>query len=228
MQSQPHKLTIQDNIELALKRLNINSKINYAGRTDTGVHALNQSIDFYIPLYWENINKLKENLNKIIHPHIHIKTIRFKNNDFHSRFSAKARSYRYIITNQYTPFNSQYSLYKKNLDINIMQKTIKIFEGKHDFEYFCKMGSEVNSYERKIYDTKVIKYKNYVIIKFIGNGFLRSQIRMMTQFLIDISDKKLSIKDLEKQLNKETKISTKLAIPNGLYFEKVWYENFNY
>ena len=228
MQSQPHKLTIQDNIELALKRLNINSKINYAGRTDTGVHALNQSIDFLIPNYWQNLEKLKNSLNNILHPHIHIKTIRFRNNDFHSRFSAKARSYRYIITNQYTPFNSQYSLYKRNLDIEIMQKAIKLFEGIQDFEYFCKTGSEVNSFIREIYKTNVITHKNYVIIKFVGNGFLRSQIRMMTQFLIDISDKKLSIKNLENQLEKKDKFSTKLIIPNGLYFEKVWYGNFNY
>jgi len=114
------------------------------------------------------------------------------------------------------------------LNIDLIKQAIQLFKGKHNFEYFCKMGSEVNSYEREIYKTNIILYKNYAIIKFIGNGFLRSQIRMMTQFLIDISDKKLSIKDLEKQLNKEKKISTKLAIPNGLYFEKVWYENINY
>ena len=154
--------------------------------------------------------------------------MRIQNQNFHSRFSAKARSYRYIITNQYTPFNSQYTMYKKNLNIDKIQKAIEIFKGKHNFEYFCKMGSEVNSYNREVYDTKVTKYKNYVIIKFIGNGFLRSQIRMMTQFLIDISDNKLSIKNLEMQLNKIEKISTKLAVPNGLYFERVWYENFNY
>jgi len=119
-------------------------------------------------------------------------------------------------------------MYKKNLDIETMKKAIKFFEGKHDFEYFCKMGSDVNSYEREIYFTKILQYKNYVIIKFVGNGFLRSQIRMMTQFLIDISDHKLTFDDLENQLTKTNKISTKLAIPNGLYFEKVWYEHFNY
>jgi len=208
--------------------LNINTKINYAGRTDTGVHALNQSIDFLIPNYWQNLEKLKTSLNKILSPNIQIKIMRFRNYNFHSRFNAIARSYRYIITNNQTPFNAKYTMYKKNLNLEIMQKAIKLFEGEHDFEYFCKMGSEVNSYIRTIYDVKVTSHKNYVIIKFIGNGFLRSQIRMMTQFLIDISDHKLSIKDLEYQLNKTKKISTKLAIPNGLYFEKVWYENFNY
>jgi len=223
IQSQPHKNTIQDKIESALKKLNIDSKINYSGRTDAGVHSLNQSIDFIIPTYWENLEKLKDSLNKIITPYIFIKRINFVNIYFHSRFNAKARSYRYLITNKFSPFSAPYTLYKKNLDINLIKKSIKYFEGVHNFEYFSKKGSEVNNYIREIFHTDVIIMKNYVIIKFVGNGFLRSQIRMMVSFLLHISDGELSIEELKKQLNKEKIISTNLAIPNGLYFERVWY-----
>ena len=74
----------------------------------------------------------------------------------------------------------------------------------------------------------MILYKNYTIIRFIGNGFLRSQIRMMTQFLLDISDNIYSIDNLKTQLNKKEKISTKLASPFGLYLERIWYETTNY
>jgi len=144
-------------------------------------------------------------------------------NEFHSRFNAKARSYRYIITNNFSPFNSSYTLYKPDINIDILKTNIKLFEGRFDFEYFSKKGSEVHSYIREIYKTDVIAYKNYTILKFKGNGFLRSQIRMMTQFLLDISDKNLTSQDLINQLNKKDKISTKLVIPNGLYFERVWY-----
>jgi tRNA pseudouridine38-40 synthase len=162
-------------------------------------------------------------------PYIYIKRINFVDINFHSRFLATARSYRYIITNQLTPFNYNYTFYKKELDIEMMQKAIKLFIGRHDFEYFHKVGSNPNSFIREIYDSYIIKHKNYVIIKFIGNGFLRSQVRMMTKFLIDISDKKLSLEDLKKQLEKKEKISTNLIVPNGLYFERVYYEkNFNY
>jgi tRNA pseudouridine38-40 synthase len=144
--------------------------------------------------------------------------------DFHSRFLATARSYRYVITNQYSPFLSNYTFYKKNLDIEIMQKAIKYFIGIHDFEYFHKTGSDTHSFIREIYNAYIITHKNYVIIKYIGNGFLRSQVRMMTQFLIDISDKKLSIDNLKNQIDKKEKVSTKLIIPNGLYFERVFYK----
>jgi len=228
MQSQPHGQTIQDTIEKALKKLNINSKINYAGRTDTGVHGLNQSIDFEIPYFWNNLEKLKFSLNKIITPYIFVKFIRIVNDNFHSRFLATKRSYRYLITNRFTPFNAPYTLYKKNLDIELLQKSIKLFEGEHDFEFFSKKGSEVNHFIRKITHSNIILHKNYVIINFEGNGFLRSQIRMMVKFLLDISDKKFTPSDLSKQLNKQKLISNDLVIPNGLYFKKVWYEDFNY
>jgi tRNA pseudouridine38-40 synthase len=188
------------------------------------VHALNQSIDFLIPSFWQNLEQLKISLNKIIAPYIFIKKIRIVNKNFHSRFLATARSYRYLITNQYSPFLNDYTFYKKNLDIEIMQKAIKLFIGKHDFEYFHKVGSEPHSFIREIYNAYIITYKNYVIIKYIANGFLRSQVRMMTQFLIDISDKKLTIENLENQLNKKEKISTNLIVSNGLYFERVFYK----
>jgi len=229
IQSQPHKNTVQDKIESALKKLNIDSKINYSGRTDAGVHALNQSIDFIIPTYWENLNQLKISLNKIIAPYIFIKRINFVNINFHSRFNAKARSYRYLISNKFSPFSAPYSLYKKNIDINLIKKSIKYFEGIHNFEYFHKKGSEITDFEREIFKTNIILYKNYVIIKFESKGFLRSQVRMMIKFLLDISDKKLTINDLELQLNREKRVSSNVVIPNGLYFERVFYEkNFNY
>jgi len=223
IQTQPHRKTIQDSIELALQKINIDSKINYAGRTDSGVHALNQSIDFEIPHYWSDLEKLQNSLNSIIKPYIYIKKIKEVDSSFHSRFSAKKRSYRYLITNRYTPFNSNYSLYKKRVNIEKIKEAIKLFEGVHNFEYFSKKGSEVNNYIREIFHTDVIIMKNYVIIKFVGNGFLRSQIRMMVSFLLHISDGELSIEELKKQLNREKIISTNLAIPNGLYFERVWY-----
>jgi tRNA pseudouridine38-40 synthase len=224
LQKQPHKNTIQDNIEIALKRLNIYTTINYSGRTDTGVHALNQSIDFEIPIYWANLEKLKLKLNKILYPHIYIKKIRIVSNDFHSRFDAKARSYRYVISNKTSPFLSPYTIYKPNLDIKKMDLAIKEFQGTHDFEYFKKNGSETVNFTRTIYNSYIITHNNYVIIKFIGNGFLRSQVRLMVGFLLEISNKNLTIKELKSQINKEKKFNIPLAPANALYFERSFYE----
>ncbi|NPA55780.1 MAG: tRNA pseudouridine(38-40) synthase TruA [Epsilonproteobacteria bacterium] len=226
MQTQPHKNTIEDHILYALDKLSIHASINYAGRTDSGVHALNQSIDFVVPDFWSDLSKLKYALNNLLAPFIRIKRLLIKPPNFHSRFDALARSYRYVITNHVTPFNYPYVLYANNLDLELLQKALYIIQGKHDFRYFCKTGSQNHSFVREIYSAQIINYKNYVIIRFVANGFLRSQIRLMTAFLLEIANKNLTLNDLQQQIEAKKLIYKKTSLPNGLYFERAWYENF--
>ena len=222
MQKQPDKPTIQGEIENALLKLNINPSITHAGRTDRGVHALNQVISFEAPIFWE-LSKLQTNLNKILHPSIHIKKLTPTHKDFNPRFDAKKRSYRYIITNKFTPFNANYTtFYEKKINIDLLKKALKEFEGTHNFELFAKTGSSVNSYVRTIFKTNIYEYKDFVIIKIVGNGFLRGQIRLIVDFLLKINENQLTIHDIKKQLN-GTLISKHLAAPNGLYLERIWY-----
>jgi tRNA pseudouridine38-40 synthase len=223
MQIQPNKKTVEGEILKALNKININTKIYHSGRTDRGVHALNQVISFEIPDFW-NLEKLKILLNKILYPSIYFKKIKLASSDFHPRFSAKKRSYRYLISKHFTPFNAKYSLYYPNkLNLNIINKALNVLTGKHDFEYFAKTGSNVNHYIREIYKAYAFEYKNFYIIKIIGNGFLRGQIRIIIDFLLKINENKLTINDLKKQLNKKQLISKHLAPPNGLYLERIWY-----
>ena len=223
MQKQPGKKTVQGTIEEALEKINIKSGVQHAGRTDRGVHALNQVISFDVPEFWEN-EKLKTLLNKIIHPYIHIKKLKTANSGFNPRFDAKKRSYRYIISKHFSPFNADYiTTYKKEINESLIKNSLKMFEGKHDFEYFAKTGSEVNNYIREIYKTDFFKYKDFYVFKIEGNGFLRGQIRIIIDFVLKINENILSMEDLKKQLNKEKLISKHLAPPNGLYLERIWY-----
>jgi len=222
MQKQPNKKTIQGEIEKALLKLNINSTLTHAGRTDRGVHALNQVISFNIPLFWE-LEKLKNSLNKILHPYIHIKKLKNTTSEFNPRFDAKKRSYRYLITSTFSPFMNDYTLYyPKQINYSLLQDALDILKGKHDFTYFAKTGSEVNSYERVIFNAKIFPYKHLSVIKIEGNGFLRGQIRIIVDFLLKINENKLTINDLKAQLNGKL-ISKHLASPNGLYLERIWY-----
>jgi tRNA pseudouridine38-40 synthase len=223
MQIQPNKKTIQGEIQNALKKLNINSQIQHAGRTDRGVHALNQVISFNSPAYWE-IEKLKNSLNKILHPYIHIKKLEKTLSNFNPRFDAKKRSYRYIITPHFSPHTADYqTFYPKKINYPLLNEALRILIGKHDFEYFAKTGSEVNNYIREIYNAKIFQYKHLSVIKIEGNGFLRGQIRIIVDFLLKINDNELSLKDLEMQLTKTKLINKHLAPPNGLYLERIWY-----
>jgi tRNA pseudouridine38-40 synthase len=100
---------------------------------------------------------------------------------------------------------------------------MELFIGVHDFEYFCKTGSEPASTIREIYAIDFYKYNDLHILRFRANSYLRSQIRMMVDFIMKISSGKLTIEDLRKQLNKEKATSWTLASPNGLYLSKISY-----
>ncbi len=223
-QTQPQKDTVQDIFEETLRRLQINSKLILSGRTDKDVHASGQVASLELPAFWTDLKKLKESLLKQLPNSICIKSIKPISDDFHARFSAKNRYYRYIIsTVPTTPFNSNYTYYHSNINKAKINEAIKLLVGIHDFEYFSKKGSEPKSTTREIFDIKFYKYKDCYIFKFKANSYLRSQIRMMVSFLLKISDGKLTLKDLENQLKKKELVSWTLAPANGLYLSKITY-----
>jgi len=216
--------TIANNLQKALKTLNINDFPTASGRTDKGVHALGQVIHLDLPPYWNDLEKLKFSLNKILFPSINIKKIEQTHKNFHARYDAKSRVYRYIIsTKKPSVFLMPYITFLDKIDTNRIKNSIKLFEGRHDFEYFKKCGSDTKNYIREIYKADFYIYKDLCVFYFEANGFLRSQIRMMVSFLLQISDEKLSKNELKLQLEKKDIFSTSLAPPNGLYLAKVKY-----
>jgi tRNA pseudouridine38-40 synthase len=116
-----------------------------------------------------------------------------------------------------------YVTYIKNVDFNLIDESIKLFEGNYDFRYFMKTGSDVRSTIRTIYKSKIYTFKEYKIIYFEANGFLRSQVRMMVDFLLKIGKKELTKEELLEQLKCQEKHSTTLAPPYGLYLCRVVY-----
>ncbi len=218
------KNTVAKRIQNSLKILNISDIPIASGRTDKGVHATGQVIHINLPSFWNDLDKLTYSLNKILYPEIRIKRIEKVNKNFHARYDAKKRVYRYIVSAQKpTVFFNSYVTFVKSIDFKSIKESIKLFEGKHDFEYFKKTGSDTKNYIRHIYKADFYKYKDLYIFYFEANGFLRSQIRMMVSFLLQISDGKLSKNELKLQLEKKDIFSTTLAPPNGLYLTKIKY-----
>ena len=223
-QKQPNSITVQGELDSALKQLGIDTKTNFSGRTDKNVHASSQVVSCDIPLYWSNLNKLKSMLNYIINRSIRIKYIKEVDNTFHARFSAKNRSYRYIISKKsLTAFNHNYMHFKEDIDLKILKEASSLLLGIHDFEYFSKKGSEPMSTIREIYSIKIYNYKDLIVINFNANSYLRSQIRMIVDFLLKISSKKLTLEDLKNKLNKKKLVSWTLAPANGLYLSRIKY-----
>ena len=216
--------TVSNRLYKAFKSIGIYEKFNAAGRTDKGVHATFQVIDINIPNFWlEKLSLLKKELNSKIFPDILIKRVEVVDANFHARYSAKKRAYRYIISfeNQ-DPYRARYVTFlKKRVDKVLIKDAVKLFEGVHDFEYFKKSKGGTTNYVRQIYKANYYEYKNYGVFYFEANGFLRSQIRLMVDFLLKIDKKLLSMDDLKKQLEKKEIFSRTLAEPYGLYLSKV-------
>ncbi|RXJ79506.1 tRNA pseudouridine(38-40) synthase TruA [Aliarcobacter skirrowii] len=223
-QKQPNKNTVEDELLKVFKSINIDTKIILSGRTDRDVHATKQVFNAFIPDYWSDFEKLKRIINKRVDKAIKILNISRVDDKFHARFSAKTRTYRYLITTKPTnPFNQKYITYVKSVDEELLKLAIKEFEGVHDFVYFHKTGSEKENTIREIFKTKFYKYRDIYVFNFTANSYLRSQIRLMVGFLLEINSKKLTINDLRQQLNCEKNIFKTPIEPNGLYLSKVKY-----
>jgi len=223
-QIQNHQRTVMGEIQNAFKALHVNENIVVSGRTDKGVHALEQVCHLSIPKYLFDLHKLKQNLNYMISSDIYIKNIEFTTQEFHARFSAKKRLYRYIISHDtYNPFLSDLCIFLPYLNAKSINNNMQIFKGIHNFKFFSKKGSGAKCDTREIYKCGAYGHKNYTILYFLGNSFLRSQVRMMCDFLIKIEQKKLTIKELKEQLNLINITSKSLASPTGLYLSKIYY-----
>jgi len=216
--------TINGQIEKALSLLQIPSTIQASGRTDRGVHASKQVLHFNLPSFWSDLTKLQNSLKRILPSSIVIRKLEFVSDDFHARYSAKRRVYRYIISTQDpSPFLADLITFVDTLNTQKITEAIKLFEGVHDFEYFKKSGSDTTDFKREIYSTRLYQYKGYTVLYFEANGFLRSQIRLMVGFLLKISEGSYTKEQLLQQLNREKHFNIKPAPHQGLYLSNIKY-----
>ncbi|RRS30299.1 MAG: pseudouridine synthase [Epsilonproteobacteria bacterium (ex Lamellibrachia satsuma)] len=215
--------TVTHSIEKALHSLQIESSITGSGRTDAGVHATGQVIHFDLPEFWTDLDKLKQNLNRKL-TQIQFKHITKSSHDFHARFSAKKRVYRYVFkTQKPSVFEQKYISYYPQFDTALLKQALSLFIGKHDFDYFHKTGSITHTTVREIYAAHYIQRKNNHIIYFEANGFLRSQVRMMLDAAMQCAREEMTLAQLLEQIKCRKKHSTKLAPPHGLYLSRILY-----
>lgn len=223
-QKQPNGMAVENKLLKAFKRINIETNIVLSGRTDKEVHATGQVFNCIVPDFWTDFDKLKEVLNRNLPSSIKILRVTKVLDDFHSRFHAKKRVYRYLITSKPTnPFNDRFITYVENINEEILKSAIKEFIGVYDFKYFHKTGSDKDITQREIYDAVFYKYKDIYILKFTANSYLRSQIRLMVGFLLSINDNKHTVENLREQLRLEKHIFKLPAKANGLYLAKIKY-----
>lgn len=226
-QTQSGLHTIQEEMEKALSKVNNKeTKIVATGRTDKGVHALCQyahaDIDVEITEY-----KLKRALNSNLPEDIHVIETKQVSDDFHARYNILNKEYRYIINlGEYNPLERNYVFqYNYKLNIEKIKEAIRYFEGTHDFRAFVTDNKEKENCIRTIFNTDVKLEDNKLTITFIGDGFLRYQVRNMVGYLIKVGEEKVepsTVKDVIE--SKDRTKSGKTAPAEGLYLYNVTYK----
>ena len=228
-QSQKNGNSIQDSIEKALKKvLKTKVKIIGAGRTDKGVHALSQFANFQLKKKIEDkkafINSVNFFLKKKL---ITILEIKEEKKNFHARFSAKLRTYEYLIINRQGSLSIDKNRawhVKNNIDLKLMKKGAKILEGTQDFSTFRAASCSAKSPIKKILPIKIKKLGNTISIKISSKSFLQNQVRSMVGSLKYLSTNKWSISDFKKAF--KSKLRNNCAPPApacGLYLKKIKY-----
>lgn len=226
-QKQPNKLNIQGEIERAIKEVTGEEvELNASGRTDAGVHAISQVANFKTQSNID-INKIPIALNSKLKKSIIIKKAEEVDLNFHARYNAKGKKYRYIINNSlvgsaiYRDLEYNFPI---KLDVEKMKHAAKYFEGEHDFKTFRSSGTSNKNSVREIYKVEIKEENERIILEFTGNGFLYNMVRIMVGTLMDVGLGKIkpeSIKDIID--SKERTKAGKTAPAQGLYLVEVYY-----
>ena len=227
-QSQKNGNGIEDIIKKSIKKLTDEDVILIgSGRTDAGVHAYGQTANFFtqsrIPP-----DKFSFALNTKLPEDIVIIKSEEVNNDFHSRFSAKAKTYRYLLYNFEKPSallrRRAYHVFYK-LDLEAVSEAASYFIGTHDFSGFMAKGSNVKTTVRTIKDIKINKNDYLIEIEITGNGFLYNMVRIIAGTLVDVGIGKIQVGDIKSIIDSCIREKAGKTLPPwGLYLVKVDYE----
>ncbi len=228
-QSQKNGKSIQDSIEKALKKvLGTNIRIAGAGRTDKGVHAYSQVANFKIKKKIDNKRLFLDSVNFFLkNKLISVLDIKKQKEDFHARFNAKLRTYEYLIINRQgtLSINKNRAWHvKKKIDLNLMKKGAKLFEGSHDFSTFRAAACSAKSPLKKIYPIKISKVNEIIKIRISSKSFLQNQVRSMIGCLKYLSTSKWSLNDFKRAFISKKRINCAPPAPAcGLYLKNIKY-----
>jgi len=227
-QRQKNALAVQQVVEETLEKL-YRQKIRVipAGRTDRGVHAKGQNINFKIEDNPIPVNHLPLAMNSLLPPDIAVVYAEEKPLDFHARYDVKSKVYSYKILNRKypSPLQRNYSWHiKQPLNIKKIKEAMKYFLGEHDFASFQASGSRVKNTVRTIQDMYLEKHEDVLILIIKGNGFLYNMVRIIVGTLVEIGLGKKEPHSISKIIEaKDRNLAGPTAPPTGLCLEHVEY-----
>lgn len=230
-QIQPNALSIQELIEKALSIiLKKQTKVIASGRTDSGVHAIGQVAHFSTENPFD-MKKLQYCLNGLLPHDIRIKNIEKTSCNFHARFHAKSKMYRYYLYLDAVqdPFWKKYSYHiRKAIDISALEKGLELFRGTHDFTSFANESNKGSAKNNPIKTIKTLEIKTEdwgISLVFEANGFLYKMVRNIMGTLVHLSMNQLSQEDIVTIFKAKDRRKAPAALPpQGLFLMHVNYE----
>jgi len=228
-QIQPKGQSIQKIIQLKISKF-LKEKITLigAGRTDSGVHAIEQSAHFDCKNKIENLDKLLKSINFFLNKKlISVLNIKKKKLNFHSRYTAKKRIYKYVIFNRLSVPSLEKNRgwhIRKKLDLELMKKGASKLLGTNDFSTFRSSSCNAKNAIRTMDFIKIKVIKNKIEIKFKSQSFLQQQVRSMVGCLKYLAEKKWDLQEFEKVFrSKKRSLCAPPAPSHGLFLEKIIY-----
>jgi len=226
-QCQPNLITIQQTLQERIEKI-VNHKIKlFAGaRTDSGVHAYGQTVNFFTNSTIE-LKGLSRGLNSLLPPDIRIRYASEADEDFHSRYSVKSKIYTYSILNSVynSPFYTRYVWHiPYTLNVFSMHRTIKLVTGVHDFSAFKKKDELYKNPTREILQAGVKKRGDFIYIVIEGTGFLRYMVRNIVGTLVLVGSGKIIENDFRTILeSKDREKAGPTAPAKGLFLRRIKY-----
>jgi len=224
-QQQLEGRTIQGELIAALQNLLQESPVIYgAGRTDAGVHALEQVANFKTESALAG-SSIKNGLNFYLPRDIHVIAAEDVDHDFHARFSAKSREYRYCIARRMKAIGRQYAWFcKYNLDLGKIKQASEYLVGEHMFSAFSKQNEEEKHY---LSDVKQIEWRENgeeIIMQICANRFLHNMVRIIVGTMVQVGRGKLQPTDIRNILKSGKREDAGFTVPPyGLFLCKINY-----
>ncbi|WP_096202105.1 tRNA pseudouridine(38-40) synthase TruA [Bacillus sp. FJAT-45350] len=228
-QSQPKVRTVQGVIEKALVTIHKGQSVPiYAsGRTDASVHAIGQVFHFDTeldipPERWPRV------FESLLPPDVTITQAEAVSDDFHARYSAVKKEYRYrVLLKEKDVFRRHYSFrVPYNVNIVALKDASKHLIGTHDFTSFCSTKTTKENKVRTIYELDIIEEQDELIFRIVGSGFLHNMVRIIVGTLLEVGYERKKPDDILKIIEvKNRKAAGKTAPGHGLFLWKVSYED---
>jgi tRNA pseudouridine38-40 synthase len=227
-QSQKHGNTAQDQIERSFVKIcGRRVVVTGASRTDAGVHALGQCAHADVPAEKLSSQDWLRALNGTLPRTIRILRAQFVSQNFHARFSARAKLYRYRIINAeiLPPLELGRAWHVATpLSLQILKESSEQFIGRHDFAGFAaNRGRKETDTIRSIESVRVVRHGGLNVIEVWGDGFLYKMVRMMVGALVRCASGKAPPEEIASRLQNTSHLPPAVAPAEGLYLVRVRY-----